>query len=439
MMMTWTPDTALTTTELYQIGVLTPWLFSTNNVTETLTTLVIKSNGLEVFTTFMLVYKRSAFVSEFHQFIAHLQSRFVIMMINMEQNSSQINLNLTNKIMKNCSVNCEIIANIELTPRNIQEKLRVANVSVNGFSVDVYSQTLVIHATFSGSRLVINEVIQGKDVIISCVTLSTVLTNACFAVSVVALIVLIVVQRKLCLIDNIPSSNIENISISLSLSNFIFIAGSAALEIRSLCYVIGITLHYLWLTVFTFMTISVIWISTTLTRIRGRKMINSGTSKRKVMLTLMGLAIPIVCVGPAVIVDVFGPPGWSPGYADKVCFPNRYPANLVFFTGPIVIALTINLFCLIYIIGRVCAVRQEAANIRKLSPYKDAILYLRIVVISGVFWFTGIIAALYDTEWINFVFTLFCVLHGCFLSIGILTSSRVKFNFRRKESTAFTN
>lgn len=440
--MIWMSDTELTETMMYQIGILTPWLFLTTNVTETIGRFVIRTDGnrLTVFIGIVIVYRKSAFINEYLQFISDLRSRNVKVFINTEENASQIKLNFTHNNLNNCSfLQCDTFGAIDLSSENYQQKLLSANVSVNGFRVNVYSKSLFIRAIDFKGRLVIKDVKGDTNEYVSNLSLPTVITNGCFVLSIAALLVLIVIQRRHGLIDNIPSSNIENISISLVLSNGLFIIGSSALEITKLCYIIGITLHYLWLTVFTYMTLSVVWISTTLTRIRARKTTNSRISNRRKVLTLIGLVIPLVFVGSAIAVDVYGPSFWSSGYNHKVCFPNRYPANLVFFTGPIIISLTVNVFSLIYIIGRVCAVRLEAANIRKLIPYKDALVYLRIVAISGVMWFTGIIAAFHDKEWINYLFTLLCGLQGFFLSIGTLTSSKVRFKLGCKKSSTITN
>jgi hypothetical protein len=49
--------------------------------------------------------------------------------------------------------------------------------------------------------------------------------------------------------STIPGSNLENISISLLMSKCLFIFGVGASDIREVCFVIGVVLHHLWLSV----------------------------------------------------------------------------------------------------------------------------------------------------------------------------------------------
>jgi hypothetical protein len=50
----------------------------------------------------------------------------------------------------------------------------------------------------------------------------------------------------------IPGSNLENISISLLLFNCLFVFGVGASDIKEVCFVIGVILHHLWLSVFCY-------------------------------------------------------------------------------------------------------------------------------------------------------------------------------------------
>ena len=87
-----------------------------------------------------------------------------------------------------------------------------------------------------------------------------ILTYLCFSMSIAALIGLLVYNRKYQLNLNIPGSNLENLSISLLLTNVLFMFGTGASTICKVCCIIVVVLHYLWLSVFSFMTISVIYI-----------------------------------------------------------------------------------------------------------------------------------------------------------------------------------
>ncbi|CAG2208863.1 unnamed protein product [Mytilus edulis] len=226
---------------------------------------------------------------------------------------------------------------------------------------------------------------------------------------------------------SIPGSNLENLSISLLVSNLLFIFGIGASSIPMLCYGVGVTLHFLWLTVFAFMSIAVLYIMSDLLTIKNRREEPKRNLVRKRRhITVIGILIPLLIVVQGVVIDQIGPEYWSLGYGGAVCFPNRYPSNVVLFSGPVVLSVGIDFVCLTYIISYICRARLELKHVRKLNLYKDAQIYLRLVALSGVFWTTGIISAIYEMQWLDFLFTILCGLQGFFVAVANINTSRVK-------------
>ena len=122
----------------------------------------------------------------------------------------------------------------------------------------------------------------------------------------------------------------EKLSVALTLVNILFLVGVGANDYKLICYIIGVVLHYLWLTVFSFMTVVVLDIGH---NIRSRKhnigyLQNDSLQKR--YLTLIGLAIPLLIVIPSVILDQYHISMFACNYGGKICFPSSYPANLFF-------------------------------------------------------------------------------------------------------------
>ncbi|CAG2192313.1 unnamed protein product [Mytilus edulis] len=224
----------------------------------------------------------------------------------------------------------------------------------------------------------------------------------------------------------VPGSNMENLSTSLLLANIVFMFGIGASRIYRVCYVAGIILHYLWLTVFSYMTIAIAHIVYTISQLKPRNSIkHEDVVKKRCMVTFVGLLIPLLIVIPGIVVDQFGPEYWSLGYGGSVCFPNKYPANIIFFSGPVVFGVAVDCFCMVQIVTQICRVRMGMRHIRKLNIYEDAQIYLRIVVLSGVFWVTGIVAAISESEWLDYVFTILCGLQGFFIAVANMTTTRV--------------
>jgi hypothetical protein len=156
---------------------------------------------------------------------------------------------------------------------------------------------------------------------------------------------------------------------------------------------------------------------------------------KKRMYILGGVIVPCLFVGPAVFLDIYGDAYLASGYGKKPCFPHIFPANLIFFSGPVLLSITINFACLLRVICHICRLSHEIGNISLSTPFTHAKVYLRILALSGFFWITGIVAAMLDSEWIDYMFTLLCGLQGFFISVASLTTRQVIRKLKRQEST----
>jgi hypothetical protein len=300
-------------------------------------------------------------------------------------------------------------------------------------------EDIIVHAIRSNSSVIINmtsiECNDGVSLPVSGNSfIRAVITNSCFSVSMVSLLILIVVYRKIGMTSTIPGSNLENISISLLMSNCLFMFGVGASDIREVCFVIGVILHHLWLTVFYFMSVATLCIVMNLTKLRSNDQKSHIMLKdRKRCLVLGGVIVPCMFVGPAVLLDIYGDAYLSSGYGKQPCFPHIFPANLIFFSGPVLLSIAINFVCLLRVIGHICILSHEIGNISISTPFKHAKVYLRILVLSGFLWITGIMAAILESEWLDYVFTLCCGLQGFFISLASLTTRQVVRKFKYKK------
>ncbi|XP_063447280.1 uncharacterized protein LOC134726794 [Mytilus trossulus] len=285
-----------------------------------------------------------------------------------------------------------------------------------------------------------NESKQMSESTISIVRLPTlaIITYACFSISIIALAIFIVFNRKHRYHNSIPGSNMENLSTSLILANILFLFGIGASKISVICYVFGIILHYLWLTVFTYMTIAVAHIVFSLSQIRYRRSVPSEDANKRRTVTFIGLIVPLFVVIPAVCIDQFCPKYRSLGYADSGCFPNKYPANIIFFSGPVVFAVGVDFVCMLQSIIQICRIRLTRKRMCRLNVYQDAQIYLRIVVLSGVFWMTGILATMLDSDFLDYVFTILCGLQGLCVAVANMTTGRVIKSKRISSNDIYT-
>lgn len=262
----------------------------------------------------------------------------------------------------------------------------------------------------------------------------SILTYMSCSFSSVCLITMIIVNRRRHLHVEIPFSNLENLSISIILSNVLFMVGigpAATNYNKVTCYAIGVILHYLWLTVFSFASFAVFYIVTTLFQLRARHIgSRENTFRKRRWITCKGLGIPFLFVGSALAVDKYGPLYFSPGYGKSVCFPTQYPGNLIFFTGPVLSAVIVNVFCLVYIIFKVHATKLSKGIVEQSPTFSGAKIFLRILAMTCIFWITGIAAVYFDSEWLEYVFTVLCGSQGIIIAAANMTTRRLSCRSR---------
>ncbi|CAG2189833.1 unnamed protein product [Mytilus edulis] len=262
-------------------------------------------------------------------------------------------------------------------------------------------------------------------------SIKAILTYLCFSVSVVALVFSLIMSRKFDRSSSIAGSNTENISISLICSYVLFVIGGFLSKTTILCYTVSVILHYLWLSVFSFMLISVLYIAKNLTSMKSsnRTIKQKGTFTRRVLM-VTALLIPVVFVVPAVILDQLNVANLSIGYGNSGCFPYRYPAFLIFLSGPVVLLTAIKFAVLFAVIIQLCLLQMESKHIIKSSNFRHAKLVLRFVLLSGTLMVMGFLSGILYSDWLNNIFLLMCGLQGLFFSIANLTTKYMCGNIK---------
>lgn len=262
------------------------------------------------------------------------------------------------------------------------------------------------------------------------VSVLSILSYIFSSISILSLLVLITINRRHHFHVEIPFSNLENIAVSMILANILFMVGTVAkkaYDYNWICYGMSIALHYSWLTVFSFTTLAVFQIVRILLKLKARSAgSHQHNARKRRLLTCTGLVVPLLFVAPALYIDKNGPSRFSPGYGKSVCFPTQFPGNLIFFTGPVMMSIAMNTVCLVQIIVKIHSVEMSKWNMHRSTTFSEAKIFLRILVLSGCFWLTGILASYFESEWLEYVFTILCGSQGLFVAIANLTTSRVQ-------------
>lgn len=258
-----------------------------------------------------------------------------------------------------------------------------------------------------------------------------ILTYTGLSLSVVALGVSIFIYWYTNMYQSVPGCIALCLFITMLVSNILFMGGIGATDNLTLCYIIGVGLHYLWLLVFAFKSIALVHMCNTISKM----MTNNGHvvgTRTHLKLILLGLGIPLLFVIPSIVIDILKVPYFRIDYNNRVCFPTGFPGNIIFVTTPIGISVGINTICLVIVTCVLKRQSMETRQVRKSHSYQFVPVFTRIGIVTGMFWIFGIVGNVFDNDIARFVFITFCSFQGSLLSIAFMTTSRVSQKLRER-------
>ncbi|CAC5367848.1 unnamed protein product [Mytilus coruscus] len=324
----------------------------------------------------------------------------------------------------------------QLNEEAIETKTENLKIDIKGnFTSRLCDKTVIVCNIIDGNRdqeLIVKEITcidftQRSSTTSNAMDVSMkVMTYTGMGISVIALSVSVIIHRRLGMHISIPGSNVENLSVALLFADIAFLIGVGANDYYLVCYGVGVILHYLWLLVFSFKSIALIHMCYTITQMStNNSYANGETQNKKRKLSFLGHFLPIMIVAPAVVIDLGKVSGFNLDYSGSICFPTGYPANLIFVSIPFGLSIIINITCLVSIAGFIAKQSFELQHVRKSNSFQHIPVFARISVVTGMLWTTGLIGAIVQTEFMEYVFVVCCSFQGLLITIANLTTKRV--------------
>ncbi|XP_045594580.2 uncharacterized protein [Procambarus clarkii] len=259
---------------------------------------------------------------------------------------------------------------------------------------------------------------------------------------------------------NLPGKNLFSLSCCLFTTHFIFLTGMRATDNYGLCIFISATFHYFWLASFCWMNVMSVDVCRTFTSQLYRGSLDA--SRTYIFYSIYAWSIPALVVTLSFVfdhIDIL--PDYKPRYATNICWiSNRYGLALFFLlpVGAIILENTVLFFvtaCEIYKQAKAAKyantrsqsvkeshvlqeTKQNGGKLQKHGVLKHMpqgrrrtkervrlILYVKLGVIQGLSWVTGLVAAFADIPAFWYPFTIFNGLQGAFIFLGFDLKSKV--------------
>ncbi|GIX75118.1 g-protein coupled receptor Mth2 [Caerostris darwini] len=257
-------------------------------------------------------------------------------------------------------------------------------------------------------------------------------------VSLVFFLVHLVVFALVPDLHNLPGFNLASLCLSLFISYLIlFLSDVGALdETGNACVVKASSVQFFFLASFVWMFVMAFDVFRSILSATEsfRAAVKGFKVKKYILNSCICWGTSLVFTAAALIADnVEGiDDTYKPYFRENTCWFKSKQALLAFFAGPVftLICLNVLLFAISAYIIFANRMKVGEENSKRAYLKKNYHTYLRLAVIMGVTWITGVLAPLVNVLWLWYLFAILNTFQGFFIFIAFTCTGKVKKYFR---------
>ncbi len=256
------------------------------------------------------------------------------------------------------------------------------------------------------------------------------LANTC---SIMCLLLLLKTFHLFKELRTVPGKYLIYLSIFLTAGHSLMLLSSHAKNERKFCCIVGILTHWVYLTVFSLMTV----IAFDILRTFGFSVQLRRSDKFRRYQASLGAAMcsPVVITIPCIAIHFIGKAEVYSG-SGGTCFVMNVWANLIAFVIPVGVVLIFNTICIAVTILNIHKTQKRTSNVLKKKARKSRlrvfVLTLKLATVTGFGWIFGFVGALTDIRAFQMAFTILCSLQGLNIFAGFMCRKRIFALYKRK-------
>lgn len=221
---------------------------------------------------------------------------------------------------------------------------------------------------------------------------------------------------------NLPGKNLACLCLSLLAAYITFMCSTYAQPNTTLCYAQAAAIYYTFLASFCWMNVLAFdnWHALKKLRLSFEK-----HSSVFLKYTLYGWLVPALALALVVALDRTAPLGFPteflPHLGQHLCWFGQRKALLVFFVAPFTVMSLLNV---LFFVLTVTIIRKTRNTVRQVTsrPQNEALeqlkIYVRLEVVIGLTWTSGIVAGTLESEVAWYIFVVFNTLQGTFIFLA---------------------
>ncbi|KAG7176339.1 G-protein coupled receptor Mth2-like 5 [Homarus americanus] len=230
---------------------------------------------------------------------------------------------------------------------------------------------------------------------------------------------------------NLPGMNLASLCLALLISYISFITNVFAKPSPSGCIALAAVMYYFFLSSFTWMNTVAFDIWYTFRLIKTELRVSGGKQWQKFLAySLYSWLLPAVAVTVLIMFHIQQPKGipedYLPSLGKRWCWFGHRKALLVFFAIPMITIIIINSVFFICTARIITMTTSATSTITASTHHKNQYkLYLRLAVLMGFTWVSGIAAGYLQLEAVWYVFVVLNTLQGVFIFLAFTCRSKV--------------
>jgi len=253
-------------------------------------------------------------------------------------------------------------------------------------------------------------------------------TFVCLGISIICLSLHIFASFVTSELQNLSGKNLLSLCFALLGGYISFIAGMFNKGPLS-CKVLAVAMYFFYMSSFFWMMIIAFDVCKTLKMATTQLRLTTGSQWRKFSLySTVAWGLPVAFVTVVTILDHVEamPEAFKPGFGvTELCWFSNKMALLVYFAVPFAGVMGLNIFLFVFSACMVYDSTKATSKMTTCGPRNNFHLYLRLAVIMGLTWITGLAAGFVDLEPVWYVFVGLNTLQGLFIFVAFTCNKKV--------------
>ncbi|KAK3590082.1 hypothetical protein CHS0354_041125 [Potamilus streckersoni] len=265
------------------------------------------------------------------------------------------------------------------------------------------------------------------------ISAETILSVVCTGVSLICLVVTFIIYLRFPILQTVPGKNNMVLIVNLTFAQMLYLIFIAADTFSGwACKLVGILLHFFWLSAVLWLNICTFHMFKVFVRLN-KPNLNVSSSKTVFKYTLTVFTVSCLLVLVNVIKGLADSGMTQIGYGLGICYISSGIMVGYTFALPVGFVILSNLFMFLVVVHKVRSLPNVDKNVK--NQRNNVVIFAKLSSITGITWIFGLLYQWTNEIALSYVFIVLNASLGVFIMISFVINRRV-FRLARGESAS---